>query len=1286
MTETDLNTPSPATAQITGRTLALDHRPQCALVVQAVCSRSGAVAATTISDEGGYYGLSVAAGDFHVRCHLRNRFAYYGDNEPTVVKVVDGNRAQHVDIFAARVKRGRWQTFSCLEGLPASWAEAVIEDDDGRLWIGTVGGLASFDGERFATVPLHTHPQHYVRSVFQSNDGTIWAGTADGLLRIDHSRDPQPTATPVAQRNRDVRGMCDASGGGLWLATEDGLVRFDGSSPVDVHHAGKQSFSAYSVHESPDGFVWVMTDQGVMRFDGTDVERMTPPEARDGQPARIERCNIAADGDRLWFAAHGGGLWLWDGQHMQRLDEDTGLRGSPRAIYFDDNGVMWIGTSDHGVFAFDGDHVVPFTVEDGLSHHRIADLCHHSDGSLWIATCSGGLSRYRYDDLRNFSTTDGLRSARCLSVRPADDTIALGTAQGAYRLDDETFVNVANTDSPLHDAAANHVQAGDDGSLDIATLRNGSWHVDASGQADIVAPDGTATYAWCLLRDRTRQLWLGSMHQGLGKVQPDGICWLGPAEGVPHTDIRAITETSDGRLWVATHGEGVACLEGRTWRTFGRDSGVPSVAVVEMAVSPDGTLLLATRSGVGRQVDDRFELIGPYIDDESLTCESVCVAPDGTLWAGTPGWGAWLWDGEVWSSIDSRDGLPSDTVYDVCVADDGDVWFATGNGLTRYRRSRTAPKIRITAVRTDERAADPEDAPPVAVGTRVTVEYRALDLKTVRSKQQYRTRILEFDECWSEPTRRRSFEWIPETPGDYTFEVQAIDRDLNYSEPARQALHVVPLPHQEALQTARVELEQAYRSLAANNERLQQANDRAEAARHEAERANAAKSAFLANMSHEIRTPMNAILGFTRMLRRSEELSVDALGKLDTVARNGGHLLRLINDILDLSKIEAGHIERVDTSFDLARLVADMGETFEPVCAERGLRWGLRWDDGDALPDGCPVEGDEGKLRQVLLNLIGNAAKFTVSGTVQLRVEQLKSNRWRFAVRDTGPGIDAAVRDRIFEPFEQGNPDQQIAGTGLGLSIARRFVDLLGGNLELESTPGVGSTFRFELPLRGISPAAPASSHETRRIRADRSPSALVVDDNPENRVVLTDILTSIGVLVRTADGGRAGVDAARSEPVDIVFVDVRMADLDGREAAHQLRQSLGPDCPQLVAVSASVLPSEQQEYLASGFDAFLPKPVREEDVFDSLTELLSLDTAPSASEPASTKPLHLPAPLLHDLREAAAIGDLTALRSLLSAVEAAAEPALADEYARLVRAVDLAGVDGLLRRLRVSP
>ena len=394
-----------------------------------------------------------------------------------------------------------------------------------------------------------------------------------------------------------------------------------------------------------------------------------------------------------------------------------------------------------------------------------------------------------------------------------------------------------------------------------------------------------------------------------------------------------------------------------------------------------------------------------------------------------------------------------------------------------------------------------------------------------------------------------------------------------------------------------------------------------EAKKDSANAANQAKSDFLANMSHELRTPLNGILGYAQILGRSKVIPEKERHGVNIIHQCGSHLLTLINDVLDLSKIEARKLELTPKAIHLPSFLQGVVEICRVRSDQKGIDFIYQPDPN--LPTG--IETDEKRLRQVLLNLLGNAIKFTNQGSITLKVEAIESNatmplpRLKFQVIDTGVGIASDQVNKLFQAFEQvGDRKRQSEGTGLGLAISQRIVQLMGGEIQVESQLGVGSTFYFEVALPIATDWAQKSSVKDGRTiigYEGASRHILIVDDRWENRSVLVNLLEPIGFTFTEAENGQAGLEKAREKLPDLIVTDLAMPIMDGFELLKQLRNSQELKRLKVLVSSASVAQIDQQMSIEAGGDDFLTKPVDAEELLMLVAKHLQLTWKYDATE-----------------------------------------------------------------------
>ncbi|MDP3876003.1 MAG: ATP-binding protein [Methylobacter sp.] len=394
-------------------------------------------------------------------------------------------------------------------------------------------------------------------------------------------------------------------------------------------------------------------------------------------------------------------------------------------------------------------------------------------------------------------------------------------------------------------------------------------------------------------------------------------------------------------------------------------------------------------------------------------------------------------------------------------------------------------------------------------------------------------------------------------------------------------------------------------------EQIQERTTELVLARDAAEAANRAKSVFLANMSHELRTPLNAILGFSNLMRKDDSISENQLTNLNIINRSGEHLLTLINEVLEMAKIEAGRVQLENQAFDLGGMMRDVIDMMQIRAQEKGLR--LILDQSSEFPR--YIEGDEARLRQVLINLVGNAVKFTKQGGITLRlgVRKNATAHLLIEVEDTGTGIAVEDQALIFEPFIQVGKYGVNQGSGLGLAITRQFVHLMGGILSVNSTLGKGSSFLVDVPLVVANPADITHSDDITKGNvvglAANQPTyrILIVDDQLENQLLLSKLMEIINFPIKTADNGAQAIELFQSWQPQLIFMDSRMPVMGGIEASRHIRQLPGGKDVKIVAVTASIFMEQRNELLRAGMDDFIRKPYRFNDIYDSLSRLLGV-------------------------------------------------------------------------------
>ncbi|MDR7067832.1 ligand-binding sensor domain-containing protein/CheY-like chemotaxis protein/nitrogen-specific signal transduction histidine kinase [Pseudoxanthomonas japonensis] len=1013
------------------------------------------------------------------------------------------------------------------DGLPSDNVLSLAFDAKGVLWIGTMGGLARYEGGQLRRLALPGGDGLIIYSV-TADANTVWVGASDGV----HRWSPEggwmsPPWSPMFARPNALIAMTSDGQGEYWLASQGGLWRTEGDhAPAPVNY-DTQSVGIGRVLQTvlalPDGGLWVPVPTRGLAYLRSDWRRIAAFSSAQGLGGGLYRGLSQAGADGLWVASSTGKVERLDtrGGHVAPLPHHAALLGELRltSVREDRRGQLWIG---------------------------------HRNGLIRTDPKTGALVQWGHDGddaVPDNTSIDWLVEAR-------DDTLWLVTQMGSVQQRDAVSGRVLRT---------------------IVKQEDGSGLPDIEGLA--VAPDG--------------RVWLGG---AAGMMVWDAVAGRFVAVGAMGGErVYAFAFEHADRLWLHRMSgvEAWRRADGR-WsreRRIGAADGLPAVESTGLAVDPQRRVWLGTRRGLFR-IDPNLSgsraLLRNFgvregLLSQELNDRGLLMTVDGLL-ATTAA------DGSV-ALLDTHLPDPKPVTPNLVL---DSLQVSRGDG--------------VLPLRLDERLELQPDDHELLVGTRLLSYENPLG-------NRYRSLLEGFDSGWVDQgaTGERVFSAL--TPGRYRLRVQAFDAAGNASRELVLQVHMLPPWWRSTwglvlFAVVGVLVLLAIAAAYRRRVRRRSAWQLAEHKRELAEQASLAKTRFLATLGHEIRTPMTGVLGMTELLQATP-LDERQKGYADAIQRAGTHLLRLVNDALDLAKIEAGKLELQQVEFDLHALIADVVALMGPVAGKRGLAF------QDGVTAGVPhmVRGDPLRLRQILLNLLGNAIKFTETGHVSLHAMPLVPQGVRLVVGDTGPGINAEQQARLFRRFEQAEGAQTTArygGSGLGLAICQELALAMGGRIDVDSAPGRGTRFSVDLPalhaLAGDAVHAVPAPESVQPTVQIGSLEILLVEDDATVADVVTGLLRARGHRVTHAPHGLAALAEVVSTEFDVAFLDLDLPGLDGMALARQLRLQ-GVTTP-LIALTARTDAEAEPLARQAGFDDFVRKPV----TGDMLAEAIARALGPASA------------------------------------------------------------------------
>ena len=1154
----------------------------------------------------------------------------------------------------------RLRHYGVAEGLPSSNINALAQDAQGYLWIASDDGLARFDGVGFRIwrhVPDDpaSLPGNLLQAVHVDGCGRIWVGIeGQGLAMLlpdgvhfhqyRHANTPaigEEDVFAIASTTDSITGKCaiwfGTFGAGLYRMSDDGRIAHYQPIAGDAHSLPDENVLGLSTDAHGD--LWIATNGGAARWNGRALANEAGFERVDAPGiagSMVYGFRAERDG-RLWIAARTG-LYLRDADGTVQPMRWTPNGQDPRItnLLHDRAGGYWLSAPQLLHKRDDTTAGVASPVPELTA--RVLGMLEDREGGIWFATQGDGLAQL----------APGWRQFATFRHDPQDPASLASTAPDALALSDDGRIWAAGGRDAVLDridpatGAITHWQPPQlahkylwslsqrrDGPLWVG-YNPGLARIDLRSGAVQTWEAGTGTDATLpgpvdlIAQTADGRVWISSQGGGVQARDANGRVLISIAaddgKGLSASDTEQLGVSPQGALWLAG-AQGLLQWNDAT-RHFDAIAGAPKARVYGFAFAGDDTLWLYRLGALERYRWDGRILTRTLRVDAAQGLPAVesgglIADASGAVWLTTLR-GLLRYDPITLRirSYGVRDGLPSQEFgkHPPLLTASGLIAASTVDGLVLFDPSRMAAAadraplvLESLRVRRDGREVALDAHARVVLGPDdrdLRVVARLLSF-TDPQTHRYRSRLIGFDSGWVAQGSDGERVFSRLDAGRYQLQMQAANADGAWSLPQTIVFRVRPPWWRTTLAYVGYALLFVVFALLVAllyRRRLRRRHAQALADQRHAlsEQASEAKTRFLATMGHEIRTPMTGVLGMTELLLGTP-LDPRQRGQAESIQRAGQHLLRIVNDALDLARIEAGKLALEDAPFDLRALLREVDDLLRPLAQRKGLAF--QTDIASEAPRG--LRGDCARVRQILLNLGANAIKFTEHGSVRIEVQPDSGHATgmhgvRFDVADTGPGLNAEQQARLFQRFEQADGARTTArygGSGLGLAICQELAVAMGGSIVIESTPGVGSHFSVSLPLREAPPPKPIPHGGDRR--QGRILSVLLVEDDATIAEVLRGLLEAHGYVVTHAAHGLAALSELESARYDAALLDLDLPGVNGLDLARLIR-ARDIDIP-LLAITARADADAEPDTRMAGMHGFLRKPVTGEMLRDAI-------------------------------------------------------------------------------------
>ncbi len=1194
-----------------------------------------------------------------------------GDTIPTgvpvpakgkVVKAIHTKPTQALPPATKDAAIAHLQYLNMEQGMASSFVRAVIEDKSGNIWMGTRGGVSVYNGERFTHYGENEGlSNNFIRAMAEDQSGNIWFGTEGGGVSVFDGESFTHYTEKEGFSDNLVRAILVDRNGNIWMGTRGaGVSVFDGES--FIHYTEKEGLSyndVMSIFEDKSGNIWIGTFYGgVNVFDG---ESFTHYNEKEGL-SNSNVVSIAEDRKgNIWLGTDGGGVSVFDGNSFTHYTENEGVSNwAVLSILEDSSGNIWLGTLGGGVSVFDGDSFIHYTENEGLSNNTVYSIMEDQGGNIWVGTEGGGVSIFNGENFTHYSESEGISSNIVRAVlEDQNGNIWVGTQGGG--------VNVFNGESFTHYTVKEGLSSNtvvsiledSSGNIWLGTEGGGVSVFDGESFTHYSENEGLSnSYVRAIEEDKNGHIWLGSR----GKVtvyNGEKFIHYTDNEGLYRRNVWSILEDQNGYIWLGTEGGGVSVFDGESYTNYTENEGLSNNIVRAITEDKNGNIWLGTWGG-GVSVFNG-ESFTHYTEKEGLSNNTVfSILEDKSLPSN-----------EIGVYVGTENGLSRISLIENEASDEKDyefsiqnfgkqdglkglqftmgatidsknrAWWGTRSGLVMLdlntlKLSEKIPQPRLSQIEINEQFIDYRNIPvssesyqdqikfnsvqkfenyPIGLElpydkNHLTFYFAAIDWAAPH-KIRYSYRMEGLNTDWSQSAADPMADYRNLPFGTHTLQIRAIGESGVWSEPFEYAFTILPpwwrtwwaYSLYAVLFLSGLYLLRRY-ELNRFNLKNQLQNERVET--DSLRKLDQLKSHFFANISHEFRTPLTLIIGQIETLLDSEN-DRNRKKKLISVNNSAGQLLSLINQLLDLSKLEAGKMELELEKQNLVPFLKNHFFSFESLAESKNITLSF-----SSSRTAINVRFDTDKLEKVFFNLFSNAIKFTEpGGQIDVSVDVLHPNKdvVEIRVKDSGIGISSERLPYIFDRFYQADSSntRKYEGTGIGLSIAHEMVMLHSGTIDVESSEGEGTEFVVRLPIEEDQTTVDHESGVDEQLLteedsglkplpdfdallSDHDEIVLIVEDNEDVRSFIAEQLRGKYKILEAANG-MEGIAVSQGTIPDLIITDLMMPEMDGYAFSEKIRGDEKTSHIPIIMLTAKAGLNPKIEGLELGIDAYLTKP-----------------------------------------------------------------------------------------------